>query len=50
MSNETKFNILVGVIMGSYLTNEEKTELIKFVRDLEEKEGGIDEFNKKTNI
>lgn len=43
MSNETKFNILVGVIIGSYLTNEEKTELIKFVRDLEVKAGGIDE-------
>lgn len=38
MSKETKFNILVGVILGSYLSNEEKNELIEFVRDLEEKE------------
>ena len=38
MSKERKFNILVGVILGSYLSNEEKNELIEFVRDLEEKE------------
>ena len=43
MSDERKFNILVGVILGSYLSNEEKNELIKFVRDLEEKDGGLDD-------
>lgn len=43
MDKEAKFNILVGVILGSYLTNEDKNELIKFVRDLEVKECAADE-------
>ncbi len=38
MSKERKFNLLRGVIIGSYLEWKEKEELLKFVNELEEKE------------
>lgn len=38
MEKERKFNILRGIIMGSFLNNEQKKELINFVTELEEKE------------
>lgn len=36
MSEEQKFNILIGVVMASLLEHEEKHELIEFVMELEE--------------
>ena len=38
MEKERKFNILRGIIMGSFLNKEQKKELINFVTELEEKE------------
>lgn len=38
MSKDTKFNILRGVVMASYLEHEEKIELLEFINELEEKE------------
>lgn len=38
MEKERKFNILRGIIMCSFLNNEQKKELINFVTELEEKE------------
>ena len=38
MTRETKFNILVGVVMASHLEHKEKRELIEFVRELENEE------------
>lgn len=35
MDRETKFNILRGIVMGSFLDNEQKKELIDFVNQLE---------------
>ncbi len=43
MSNEKKFNMLRGVVIGSYLERKEKEELLMFISELEEKEeGGIE--------
>lgn len=36
MGKDTKFNILRGVVMASYLENEEKRELLEFINELEE--------------
>ena len=38
MEKETKFNILRGVVVSSYLDDEDKKELIDFVNELERKE------------
>lgn len=38
MSKDTKFNILRGVVIASYLEHEEKGELLGFIDELEEKE------------
>lgn len=38
MDRETKFNILRGIVMCSYLENEEKKELVEFVNELEDGE------------
>lgn len=38
MEREKKFNILRGIIAGSFLTNETKEELIDFVTDYEDAE------------
>ncbi len=38
MSKDTKFNILRGVVMASYLEHEEKRELLGFINELEEEE------------
>lgn len=38
MENERKFNILRGVVVGSFLDNEQKKELIEFINQLEEQE------------
>lgn len=37
MEKERKFNILRGIIMGSFLNDEQKEELIGFVTELEGK-------------
>lgn len=43
MEKEQKFNILRGIVISSYLENEQKTELIDFVKRLEkEAEGWFD--------
>lgn len=43
MEKEQKFNILRGIVISSYLENEQKTELINFVKQLEkETEGWLD--------
>lgn len=36
METEQKFNILRGIVMSSFLDNEEKKEIIDFVHELEE--------------
>ncbi len=36
VEQERKFNILRGVILGSFLTNPEKRELCEFITELEE--------------
>ena len=38
MTKESKFNILRGIIMASFLDNEQKTELIEFIDELEKKD------------
>lgn len=40
MSKDTKFNILRGVVMASYLEHEEKRELLEFINELEEEVAG----------
>lgn len=35
MTREAKFNILRGIIVSSFLDNEEKTEIIEFISELE---------------
>lgn len=36
MDKERKFNILRGIVIGSFLDNDEKKELIEFLNKLEE--------------
>lgn len=36
MSDEVKFNILRGVVIGSFLEDGQKKELVEFINQLEE--------------
>lgn len=37
MDREAKFNILRGIVISSFLDNEQKSELIEFLEELESK-------------
>ena len=37
MDREAKFNILRGIVISSFLDNEQKNELIEFLEELESK-------------